>query len=428
MKNAETLPPSGKPHRNYFLLYVQLVYAGLFIFPILPLKSTNILLILFITGVLGIMKIFRQHGVFHSLKANIFFIIPFVPYLIEFLFFPHNGVARFALEKKLLLLIGPAMFPFFLIISKESRQKLPLILFTLTLVMISVYTLTSLFIAGTIQDMNSYTNEAYILRTRFEAVSHLHPTYYSLFCVTAIMILLTSMSGQTGKVKGFFIFFAVLLAFGVLVVGSKSGLIILSVCLVIFIIRLQYKKFWKIMLLTILILSGIVSVISFPSLKARLEGLFTPLRTGLFANTLNQRSMIFSCSVKTFYDHMFLGTGSRNSQILLDACYEKRPGARLAADTFNAHNQYLTIGINYGIFVLMIFLFSLSKAAWTIIHHPAGLYFLISIMVVFLTESVLECQMGVYFYTLFMTYFYTVQKSQEVTPKLETFENKLRLV
>ena len=410
MKNAETSLPSGKPLHKHLLFILQLLYPLLFLFPLLPLKAANIILILFIAGVLGVIIFYREPGFLPSLKANFFFILPFLPYLIEFIIFPQNSIARFALEKKLLLFIGPVIFPFFLAVSKKARQKTPLMVFTSAMLAISLYTLATLLFDGTLTGMNSYMNEAFILRTRFEAVSHLHPTYYSMFCVTAIMFLPTLFPSNSWPAKICGMLLILLLVIGVVVVASKSGLVILIICPVIYIARLHSKITRKVFLLSALIICGLILFMTFPSLKARLESILFPVKTESGSRTLNQRVIIFDCSVKTFSDHFFFGTGNRNSQAMLDKCYSTTKNKNLTVDTYNTHNQYLTIGINYGVVILLLFLFSLLKAGRYIIRNPSGLYFLISVLVVFLTETVLECQMGVYFFSLFTTYFYTVNK------------------
>ena len=416
MKNTESSVSPGKILSDRILRILQWIYPLLFIFPLLPLKGANCLLALFLLGVTVLLVIYRYPGFLASLKANYFFILPFIPYLVEFIFFPHNGISRFSLEKKTLLILGPLFFPYFLSLAK-SRYILeyPIRAFVIAMTLVTIYSLGGLFMDGTLTSPASYSNGAYLLRFRFETISHIHPTYYSLFCTVSAMFLLSSLQGRGRIVKLFAIVSAFILITGVLVVAAKTGSIILGVCLLIFILRTKQPAFRKVLLLVACFLTVCMVAFLVPSLRARFSEMFTKKETSVASGTsVNQREIIFHCAVKTFRDHFFWGTGSRNSQALLDECYHGQPGNPLKTDTFNAHNQYLTFGINYGIFVLLLFLFVLFRAGVNIFRDPQGIYFLVPVIIVLFTECIFERQVGVYFFALFMSYFYTVKRNDEV--------------
>ncbi|OPZ98326.1 MAG: hypothetical protein BWY70_01253 [Bacteroidetes bacterium ADurb.Bin408] len=66
------------------------------------------------------------------------------------------------------------------------------------------------------------------------------------------------------------------------------------------------------------------------------------------------------------------------------------------------------MGINYGILILITFLLCLFMIFRKIIRLHEGRYFVVIILLFFMTESLLEKQMGVYFFGLLSLLMYNV--------------------
>jgi len=103
-----------------------------------------------------------------------------------------------------------------------------------------------------------------------------------------------------------------------------------------------------------------------------------------------------------------MGTGSENFQQKLNDCYTVKGWHEGASQNFNPHNQYLLLGINYGIMELIFFGICLFLIFRNIYTFPEGKYFMVAIIFFFFTESILERQMGVYFFGLISLLLYNV--------------------
>jgi hypothetical protein len=79
---------------------------------------------------------------------------------------------------------------------------------------------------------------------------------------------------------------------------------------------------------------------------------------------------------------------------------------------YNSHNQFLTLGINYGIFDVLLFLGSMLYVVYKERKNTFAIVLIISILLIMLTESILERQMGVYFFALFLLLLYNPNKAE----------------
>lgn len=88
----------------------QILFVALFAFPVLPLKVTNLLFIVFAVVVVFLFVQKKAGFVFKEFSIYLVISLPFVPYLIEFLFYHTNSSIQFELEKKLLFFSDPLFF------------------------------------------------------------------------------------------------------------------------------------------------------------------------------------------------------------------------------------------------------------------------------------------------------------------------------
>lgn len=93
-----------------------------------------------------------------------------------------------------------------------------------------------------------------------------------------------------------------------------------------------------------------------PSLKSRLMEVQDFFISGNFGNTLTERMIIFNCGRSVFLSDFLTGIGARNVQGIMDYCYIWFGFHKGAIIHLNPHNQYLSLGIAYGIGILFLFL------------------------------------------------------------------------
>jgi hypothetical protein len=185
------------------------------------------------------------------------------------------------------------------------------------------------------------------------------------------------------------------------VIASKMPLIILMLGL----IWIGYKKVTSRKQLMLIYGCSFVFVvgISFliPSLRNRLLEIPNYFFQPTINNTLLERNVIFNCSKNVFLNDIYSGVGARNTQKIIDSSYLMVNFYKGYFFHFNSHNQFLTLGINYGVGVILLFLGLLAMIYKKLKSFPLGFIYICSSVLVMFTESILERQMGIYYFLFF---------------------------
>jgi len=407
MIKLKNILPENNDKNRWLHLFTTMLFLAMFAFPIFPLKVSNIILILFALLTL-ILYFIKPIPIGKVLLLNLVFIVPFIPYLIEFFISGFDPSTRFEFEKKLFFFTAPLVIPVFMKVTGFRNYKAALLIFSLSVAAITLYSIIRLLAEGVVFNPVSYENGAYILRNRFEIISGLHPTYYSIFALCAGCFLsYSSLQKRSFQVAAQVI--AGVLFISVLVLAVRIAFFVAVVFLLFWIFNKKIAISAKITGGVIALAVFVILIFSVPSLNMRF-GEITTWVTGRAnsGNTISQREMIVDCSFKVFSDHVWLGTGSRNFQHELDNCYSSK-GWVNNNQSFNPHNQFLSEGINYGIFFLLIFIAGLFYIFRRILTFPEAKYFMVAVLFVFLSESILERQMGVYFFGLISLLFYNIK-------------------
>lgn len=385
------------------------VFLTLFAFPLFPLHLTNFFLLLL--GVLtAIAFILKPFPIGKILLLNLVFVLPFIPYLAEFLFTGFNPIAGFEFEKKLFFFTAPVIIPIFIYATGFRNYKLALMVFAATIVILTVYSFSLLLIKGIAFLPESYSNGAYMLRNNFEVFSGLHPTVYSIFAILSGCFFLNLKFAERKNLRIICYVLAGVLFISVLFVAARISIITGIACLIFIIIK--SKSNWRKKLIFCVLTLFVMFLISYgvPSLKSRMNE-FSTLQKGQVTNgnTLSQRVLIFDCTAELFMTNIYTGLGSRNFQKDLNNCYIAKGWAAGSEKSYDPHNQFLSVGLNYGLLMMMIFTVCLIFIFRKVFRISEGKYFTIAILIFFLSESLLEGQMGVYFFGLFSLLFYNLQ-------------------
>jgi len=389
MKKSSTALPALVDHLPEWLL------IAAFAFPILPLNITNILFISFSVYVLLFWIFIKPVEIWKNIRLSLVMLLPFIPYLVESVLHFNSNTMLFELQKKLLFFIAPIAIPVYIQVFRPKSIKPFLASFVLSVSVLGIISVAGLLLQNVLFTESNYENEAYLLRANFESISHLHPTYYGLFAaISALWIIYTTNKFNKWKYPLYAL--AVFLAFTIILVAAKMPLFILvaGFCRILF-IKSKNKK--ALLINYALVIFFTVGLFFFtPSLKSRITNISGPGEL----TTIGQRQQIFDCSTDVFLENIWTGTGAMNAQQELDKCYKEK-NAALESYKYNSHNQYLTIGISYGVFVLLLFFISIFLVIKEIKRSPFGMIIVVATIFIMLTESILERQMGVYFFTLF---------------------------
>jgi O-antigen ligase len=408
MKGLISISPADKGKLQRIHSFLTVCFLTLFGFPLYPLAVTNVLLITLYTGIM-IAYLIKPFPVHKLLLRNLVFIIPFLPYLIEFCVSGFTPVSGFEFEKKLFFFTAPLFLPLFMEITGFRAYRQALLVFAFSVVALTLFSVAGLMFQGIPFHASSYINGAYLLRDGFEKLSHVHPTYYSIFALTSACFLIDTAYRQNRAAKIILALLAVLLFAAALFIAARMAVVTGGIFLLVWILRSRMKLIKK-MVFGCLALAVLIALsFAIPSLKNRFSEVVSWAGgKDITGNTVSQRVMIMDCSFKVFSDHLLLGTGNRYFQKELNYCYRSKEFPLDDKQSFNPHNQYLSIGINYGLFCFLAFLFCLFMIFRRIFKYPSGIYFGIAISLFFLSESMLERQMGVYFFGMIALLLYNI--------------------
>lgn len=136
----------------------------------------------------------------------------------------------------------------------------------------------------------------------------------------------------------------------------------------------------------------------------------------LWVNSVNLRFIKWKCAAKILSENKnwLWGTGTGDSQPLLDKCYSDQlgPSSFFVTEHYNSHNQYFTTWLNQGLigilFLLLHFGFFLRQHYLT--GNTLGIIFTMGIMMFCITESIFEVQKGIVFYTFFQLLIYEAKR------------------
>jgi len=187
-----------------------------------------------------------------------------------------------------------------------------------------------------------------------------------------------------------------------------------------FFIRMIQKLILKIMLITASALILIISGLSIPSVKRQWNELFDlSAKTTIVLDhdsSLGRswggkalRVAIWKCSADILKDQLLIGVGTGDVQDSLQQAYENRKFYFASKyNRYNAHNEYLQITLANGLPGLLILL---SCIGYPLFHYrkkfSGNTYLLFLLLFIFaaVSESILEVNKGIIWYSFFNSIF-----------------------
>jgi hypothetical protein len=114
-------------------------------------------------------------------------------------------------------------------------------------------------------------------------------------------------------------------------------------------------------------------------------------------NSLGQRFLFWDIGTEIFKENWWYGVGTGDVQIAFNEKFDLMPYNVLERYRLRAHNQYLTMGITFGLFGLVYFIITLLSGFWNSPNSRSYLFIgtVIILMVSMLDEDTLETQFGV---------------------------------
>ncbi len=249
----------------------------------------------------------------------------------------------------------------------------------------------------------------------------LHIGYFSMYLNTAIAVLafqiMTGLSQGLRKVLLVKIALAILFATATFLSTSLNGIIGLGVVLLSSIVIAVIKSKKWFLLISFMLLSWIF-IFSFfrVSIKDSEDKYGVQnVEKALGGEELKKnehksssvRVLIWRSAAELIQQAPLLGQGTGDVKDRLVETYKKHEYKYPYEKRYNAHSQFLQTAVALGVpatLLLILMFFSPLIASWKRIHF-LGVFLSIIITVACLTESILEVQAGVVFYTFFASLF-----------------------
>jgi O-antigen ligase len=245
----------------------------------------------------------------------------------------------------------------------------------------------------------------------FEKLSHVidvHPGYFSLYICFAILILIVHFNSFSKFHR--FLVTGQIIILGVFTfrLASRMPIIGLLICCSIFILL---ERRYVFLMVGIVLVGTFVffTTINSPDVKERYVAPIKMLAAGnwdALGKYAFNRVQIYSCAIEILSGPTLLtGVGAGDVDNSLIKCYDAHDYWWVSRMRYNAHNEFLQTTIEVGIIGFLIFaiLLSLPSRFWPL--HKEFLMFSILFGVYSLTESTLQVQKGVIFFSFFYSLF-----------------------
>lgn len=385
-------------------------YAGLFF----PIQVSNIPLILLI--VFGIIN-FDVKQFITSLKQSAFLkviLLMYVAQVVGLIYTSnlHNGF--FVLEKKITFLVIPLfVFP---LLHKYNINFSLLIrnLGIITLLSSVIFLVIAVYRTVILHDPLAF----FYGRDLSEGFTSIHYPYYAMYFATGSIMLLDWLFEDWIKRKYGFLFISLLFLYslGIMVlVASKTGIVAFGLASVVFLyFKLRNKKYALITISLFLVCASLFLYFNKTTLQ-RFEGLDKDLAVlkedvlpdNITVTGLNMRLLFWKISIDHLWrdHHVVTGVGTGDAQDYIDALYNLPEYKLYGYIGWDSHNQWVFTLIQIGVIgvALMAILYGRHIRYAIKRKDLKFLAFLIITLWFSLSESILESNKGIVFFSLFFT-------------------------
>jgi len=253
---------------------------------------------------------------------------------------------------------------------------------------------------------------ANFINHNFSAPIQMHATFFSLQVAIALFYLvLQFFKKQVAVAKLLYFFAAILLFAGLVQLGSKSVLIAVLIGLNIIVpyFLLSANKRLKYILV-----SGAVSILLFIGALSTADfrtRYVTDLKNDLSVAKVNEttdaRLPRWTSAMPLIAKSPLVGYGTGSELNVLGDQFYKQRLYNAYLNKLNAHNQYLSFLISSGVIGLVVYLVTLFWGFRIAFRQKDAtfFFFMLLIAIVSFSESLLNAEKGVFFYSLFFSFF-----------------------
>lgn len=381
----------GKPLYFYtYLLFIVLL-------PFKTFLSLAIILVAFSVLLTQPFKITKSN--FLKSKGHLLFISTYIIYLLGLIYTENIDFGLREIEYKLSLLVMPIIIGATPKFSKTNTTRL-----------LSAFVISTL-ISGLICIGYSLIETSFNNIQKYNELSlFISPNYFSLYIDFCIIILFHQLSEKQTRFEVSARLLGVIFLLSLnLLLTSKMGILIMILILIYYAVKYinKFSKKITIVITITTLLVGFLGVKNNPRILERFSSATSALFSKKIANDESESSLVrilvWKESIKIIQDNPIFGVGTGDSKDSLLKRYEDNGIVHALERKYNAHNQYLEWLITLGFigFIILegsiIYFFITSIKAQNILLT----LFIVANSLAFLTESILETQAGLLFFSFF---------------------------
>ena len=354
-------------------------------------------------GVILLFKLTKEDFI-HTVKLHYPLLLFFGISIISLLYTSEfkNGIK----EIEGLLIIPAAILIFSSLTRKPATLKYISVVYIFIVLVATLYSHIQVIQAFIENNETSY-KQFFNLNYSYKALANtlnLHPTYYALYILTAIIFVLHFIKEKKVSKYQKLLLFLVFIYFSIFIVQLSSRMAIVILYAVILFNLIQYIITEK------NIIPGVFLLILFHSLafilimnigvtKYRFQHLmgFT-YYTGYTVNDSNHKIKLWTAAINA-NQNILLGNGIGDVQTSLNEQYEKASLKTPLTLKYNSHNQYIQYYVGLGILGLSVFIYLLFyyTKLFIITKNSIGLQFILVVAILSFTECLWNRHNGIVF-------------------------------
>lgn len=313
-----------------------------------------------------------------------------------------NGIK--VIESFLIIPASILMFSFFK--RKQSSFKHIAVLYIFVVLIATIYSHTEVVLNFMKNNETSYKH-FFNLNYSYKALANtldLHPTYYSLYILTANIFILHLLTEKTVSTYQKILLFIIFLYYSIFIVHLSSRMPILVLYLIIMLNLLQYirknkKTIRGLFLITLFHSLAFFIIMNIGVTKYRFQHLlgFT-YYTGYTVNDSNHKIKLWSAAIKANHN-IIIGNGIGDIQSSLNEQYKEANLKKPLQEEYNSHNQYIQYYVGMGIIGLSVFLYVLFYYARNFVKNKnaVGFQFILIVAIISFTECLWNRHNGIVF-------------------------------
>lgn len=311
--------------------------------------------------------------------------------------------------ENLLLKISMLLFPLFFF--APGKLVLPPISVVFRFFMLGcLFCCLLLLSIATVSFFSNGTN--HFTYTNLTAPLAIHPSYCSMYLLFSIITLMLPFLERKNNhlfgnavISGTAIVFFILMIFLLSARQEMIALLLLLPALLLYYFARRTNLLTGIAISAGMVGSLLLVIFFVPEAKMRLEKMQSQLEepyTNNAPNSVTMRKVIWQSSLQVIQEHPFgVGTGDVTDALLQQ--YKENNLLSPLNDKLNAHNQFLQMALAIGIPGLLLFIISIIAALRAAVpaRQPVYTLFLLLFLFCMVTESMLESEAGVVFFSYF---------------------------